>query len=187
MAATGAWMGLATESANASASTATANAAGGPTAGQRVQMAGTIGSGLARYLYTDAQASAAKADAAAERDASTQQAKLILRATERQRGAARAATAGSGARIDAFSLANEQEIVASGETDAAMAILSGKRRSSSLLLGAGYQRAAGMSAVAETLFEVSRQKSNWKGAKPEFFDGTTGDSSAYRLSTWPKS
>lgn len=177
MAATGStgWMSLIAEPANVSTSTAATNAAVG------VQVAGTISTGVANYAYADSQARMAKADAAAERDAAAQQANLILRATQRQRAAARAATAGSGAKIDAFSLANEQEILQAGETDAAMAILGGKRKGRMLEIGAGYQKAAGANALAGSLFDASRQMSKWKGAKPEFYDGTTGDSSA-----WPK-
>lgn len=175
MAAIGSWYGMAAGSASTSAP---ASGSTGPTTGQQVQLAGTVAGGLARYLHADAQARMARADASAERDAATAQARVILRATERHRGAARAATAGSGARIDAFSLANEQEILAAGETDAAMSILSGKRRSSSLQMSAGYQRAAGTSAVAETLFSTAHQMKGWKGTKP-FYDGTTGDFSAY--------
>lgn len=132
---------------------------------QMLMAAGTISSGVANYAYADSQARMAKADAAAERDAAAQQANLILRATQRQRAAARAATAGSGAKIDAFSLANEQEILQAGETDAAMAILGGKRKGRMLEIGAGYQKAAGANALAGSLFSTSSQMKGWKGTK----------------------
>lgn len=127
--------------------------------------AGQVGGGLAGMLYADAQAQQLKTDAAGQRDASAQQAKLILRQTERLRASARAATAASGTRIDAASLANEQEILAAGETDAAMEILSGDRRARGLEIGAKMQRASGYVKMGASLFQASDSLGKWRGAK----------------------
>jgi hypothetical protein len=126
---------------------------------------GQIGSGLSGLLYADTQAQQMKADAAGQRDASKQQAQHILRETQRRRAAARAATAASGARIDQFSLANEQEIVQAGETDAAMEILSGERRARGLETGSKLQRASGLNQFGSSLFAASSSLGNWRGAK----------------------
>lgn len=132
---------------------------------QMLMAAGTIGKGAADMMYAQSQAKLAMSDAESERDAAAQQAKLILQATQRRRSEARAATAGSGAKIDAFSLANEQEILQAGETDAAMAILSGNRKARGLEIGAGYQKAAGLNSLSGSLFSTAAQMKGWKGTK----------------------
>lgn len=136
------------------------------TGAEYMYIAGTVGSGLAGSMYRDAQAEQLRTDAAGERAAGAQQAKVILRATERQRAAARAATAASGARIDEFSLANEQEILQAGETDAAMAILGAERKGKGLEIGAKLQKAAGRAELAQSLFSASTYgMGKWRGAK----------------------
>lgn len=127
--------------------------------------AGTAMKGYSEYQYRSAQAGLNEADAASERTAAQVQAQRILQATQRQRGAARAATAASGARIDQFSLINEQDIDAAGETDAAMAILSGEGKAKSLEFSAKMQRSAGRQAVATSLFQGADLYKNWKGTK----------------------
>jgi len=149
------------------------------TSGQNMQLAGTAAQGVASVAYAEAQYQMAKTDAASERAAAADQAALILKATLRQRSAARAATAASGAKIDAFSLMNEQEILQAGETDAAMTILSGERRAKTHMIGGKAARAAGLQSAASSMFSASSQIKGWKGIKtPAFYDGTTGDFSA---------
>lgn len=137
--------------------------------GMEMMAVGQAAGGVSGLLYADTQAQQMKADAAAQQDASRQQARNILRETERRRGAARAATAASGARIDEFSLANEQEILQAGETDAAMEILSGERRARGLRTGAKLARAQGLNEFGSSLFAASASLGAWRGAK---FSGT---------------
>lgn len=146
----------------------------GINAGWMAQTGGTLFQGASQVLYAETQATMARADAAAERDAATQQAERILKETQRRRGAARAATAASGARVDAFSLGNEQEIVQAGETDAAMAILSGDRRARSIEMGGKMQRAAGYAGLSDSLFRASTQMGGWRGAKYSYNDDAGG-------------
>lgn len=135
--------------------------------GAEFMMAGTLAKGVSEVAYSETQRTLGKADAAAERDAAAQQADRIMRATQRQRGAARAATAASGARIDAFSLANEQEIIEAGETDAAMVILGAERRGKALDIQSRFRRAAGYNAMASSLFGAAGQYKNWVGTKQQ--------------------
>lgn len=135
----------------------------GLTMAQGVQMGGEALGGISSALYANAQATQARADARTERDAAQQQAESILRATERRRGAARAATAASGAKIDEFSLGVERDIEEAGFTDAAMTVLSGDRRARSLQSAARTQQAAGMGALGSSLLSASYI--GWKGAK----------------------
>jgi hypothetical protein len=129
------------------------------------QMVGQLQEGQSRQAYHEAQASFAIADAAGERDVADQTADRILRATAKRRSEARAATAGSGARIDAFSQRVEDEIQTAGETDAAMSILTGARKARVLERGGQMQQAAGQNAVTESLLNATRTGLNWKGAK----------------------
>ena len=133
------------------------------TLGQQIQMGGTALGGVSQYLYHDAQATQAKADAVTTRDAAAAQAERILRATDRERGRARAATAASGAQIDDAALRVEADITRAGETDAAMTILSGERQARSSEIGARMQRASGLSAISSSA--ISAAYSGWKGAK----------------------
>lgn len=135
-------------------------------------------------MYASTQAEMAKADAAAERDAAQQQAEKIMRATQRRRGEARAATAASGAKIDQFALGVEQEILQAGETDAAMAILSGERKARGLETSAKLQRASGFMSAGESLFSTAYGMRGWSGAKytgTNDFSGVTGRNA---MDTW---
>jgi hypothetical protein len=128
-------------------------------------MAGTIMKGIGEYYDQRMRSELATTDALMERQYATLQAKRILAATERQRGAARAATAASGARIDQFSLVSETDIVEAGETDAAMSILSGEMAGRGLERKSRAHRRAATDAAATTLFNAYGQTSGWKGAK----------------------
>lgn len=150
--------------------------------GSMMTMAGQLAGGLASAEMGKTQNVLAQVDAAYERDAAEQQATRVRREVIRQKGAARAATAASGARLDEFSLGPEQEIDLLGAQDAEMLILSGKRRSDSILRGGRVARRAGDGRLAASLFSASGTAySNWKGAKQAtdpvsnlYFNGTSG-------------
>lgn len=149
------------------------------TGGQTLQLGGQLAGGIARMAEGDAQASLYEADAMRERDAATEQAAKIQRAARRQKGAARAATAASGARIDEFSVGVEDEIEQLGAQDAAMTILGGNRRGSTLEMAGKMQRNSARGDASASLFTSGAQAyTNWKGAKSaidsQYFTGTRG-------------
>jgi hypothetical protein len=129
---------------------------------------GKVLGGFAEKSYQDNLAAQSRLDALGEKDAAQAQAERIMKAAERQRGAARAATAASGAAIDEFALGVEQEILAAGETDAAMTVLTGERRARTLNYQADMQKAAGKGALVGSLFDAAGTAfGGWKGtAKP---------------------
>lgn len=131
--------------------------------GAELMMAGNVFQATSSIAHGMTQAAQAKADAAMERDAATAQAEVILRKTERQRAAARAATAASGTRIDEFSLGVEQDILQAGEQDAAMTILSGSRRGRAIVESGRQQRMAGFMEGGGSLMRAAY--SGWKGSK----------------------
>lgn len=133
------------------------------TAGQWTLGAGQGIQGIADLRTGSANAGALNMDAASERAAASRQASLILKDAERVRGAARAATAASGARVDEFSLMNEGEIVQAGEVDAAMALLTGERRARSLEQQAKQQKQGGGMGALTSLFQLgSTIMGGWK-------------------------
>lgn len=136
------------------------------TGAEMMMMGGQVAGGFSKMAYGDAQNSLARADANYERDASQQQAEKILRAARSQKSTARANTAGSGVRIDEFSLGVEQEIDELANQDAAMTILSGKRKAMSLEFGGDMAKRAGRSEFMGSLFSAGATGySGWKGAK----------------------
>lgn len=154
--------------------------------GMEMMALGTVGQGVSGLFAADAKAQMAQAEGAMQMDASRVQARNILRETERRRGAARAATAASGARIDAFSLANEQEILQAGETDAALEILSGQRAQRAKSIEAKMDRAKGLNELGSSLFSASASLGNWRGAK---FTGTNdipGVNGSNALDQWSR-
>lgn len=130
--------------------------------GQLLQIGGQALQGGSALDAGNQNASALRSDADAERAAASRQAQLILKQSQRQRGAARAATAASGARVDEFSLMNEGEILQAGETDAAMALLSGDRRARVLEQQAKQQKQGGLMSGVSSLFKIATVGSNWK-------------------------
>lgn len=132
--------------------------------GTEFMQVGTAVGGVGELFAGSARADAARADAASARDAGQQQARNILRETERRRASARAATAASGAAVDSFSIGAEQDIAQAGETDAAMAILSGERKARSDDLSARMQMSGGFNALGSSLFRAANV-GNWRGAK----------------------
>jgi len=147
-----------------------------------MSVGGQVLGGLSSKAMGDARASLARADAYYERDAAEQEAKAIMRAARRQKGAARAATAASGARVDEFSLVAESEIDQLAAQDASMTILTGRRRARSLEFGGDAAKRGGEGALYGSLFTAGATAySNWKGSvgpvrrTEPFYDGTTGD------------
>lgn len=153
------------------------------TGAEMMMMGGTVMGGMASMEQGKAQNVLSRVDAAYERDTATQQAERILRAARTQKGAARAATAASGARLDEFSLGPEQEIDLLANQDAAMTILTGKRRADTMEMSGRMAERAGRNKFTASLFSAGGQSySNWKGAKGKtadpvsnfYFDGTGG-------------
>lgn len=140
------------------------------TGAEAIAMGGQGLQGLSSLAYAGAQNTQGKADVAGERSAAQQQAENIMRATQRQRGAARAATAASGAAVDVFSLGVEEEIQQMGEKDAAMTILGAERRAQAERIAAKNRTAAGLFGAGESLVKIAAG-SGWKGGKKP----TTGD------------
>lgn len=151
----------------------------GMTAGQKIMMGGQVLGGVAKYAHGDMQNEMAKTDAAQIRDSASQQAQKILRAGQRERSAARAATAASGARVDEFSMGVEREIDTLAEQDAAMAVLSGNRRARSTEFSGKMAKNAGLAGLGESLFDAGNTAyRGWKGKKDPVGDfylrGTRG-------------
>ena len=103
-------------------------------------------------------------DAAYERDAAKAQAEQISRARRKQVASARAATAASGTKLDEFSEINTSDIEHAGASDEQMTLLSGQRRSASMLYGQGNgARAAALNGVGDML--STGYQFGWKGKK----------------------
>jgi hypothetical protein len=156
--------------------------------GSMLSVAGQVAGGLASAEMGKTQNVLAQADAAYERDTAEQQATRVRREVMRQKGAARAATAASGARLDEFALGAEHEIGMLGAQDASMLILTGKRRAEAMERGGRMSARAGRNRLEGSLFRASMGEDGlfgkWKGAKGKsgsqlttapFYDGTTGD------------
>lgn len=128
----------------------------------------TVAGGATQYFKGATQADMASSDAQSERLAASRQAERIARATRSQRGAAAAATASNGTRLDEFSLINDQQIAQAGATDAGMAILSGNNRARALELSGSLARRDANSALAGSLFQGTYQyMKGWKGTKDQ--------------------
>jgi hypothetical protein len=143
--------------------------------GGMLSVAGQVAGGLASSEQGKTQNALAQVDAAYERDTAEQQAARVRREVIRQKGAARAATAASGVRLDEFALGAEHEIGMLGVQDASMLILTGKRRADSIERGGRMAERAGRNKLAASLFGATMGEggvfSNWKGAR-----GKTGNS-----------
>jgi hypothetical protein len=140
---------------------------------------GKVLGGFSEMAYQSNLAAQSRMDAAGEADAAQAQAEKIMRAANRQRGAARAATAASGAMIDEFALGVEQEILTAGETDAAMTVLTGDRRARALRAQASAQQAAGKGALMGSLFDAAGTAfGGWRG--------TTGAADSFHSADWWK-
>jgi len=130
-----------------------------------MQVGSSIVGGISKMAAADISAAGYRMQADGEIDAAQSQAEKIMRAANRQRGAARAATAASGAAIDEFALGVEKEILTAGETDAAMTVLTGERRARALSLAAEAREAAGQGALVSSLFDAAQAGfKGWKGA-----------------------
>lgn len=144
-----------------------------------MQVGSSLLQGSAANNAAKSQAASLNYEAMAERDAANAQAEKILRATRRERGAARAAIAASGTALDEFALRNEQDIQALGEADVAMSILSGERRGRQTEQQAAQVRQAGRNTMTASLLRGAGQyATGWRGArnpiKDFYLSGTTG-------------
>lgn len=138
----------------------------GGLAGTALQVGGQLMAGKAAGDEGRMRRDMAYQDAAWEEDERKQEAEKILRAARRERGAARAATAASGTRIDEFSLAAETEIDSLAGEDAAMTILTGRRRADSMRMAGDMAYKAGKNEQKASLFRAaSTAYSGWKGTK----------------------
>lgn len=123
-----------------------------------------------------------RADAAYERAAADAKARRVRDAGAREKGAARAAAAGSGVSLASPSvLEAERSIDRRSEQDALSVILSGENRADSLERSARYYERAGL---VEGLAGMSGGVDRWRRAKrqtfgsvldPFFATGTSGD------------
>ncbi|MFT3720416.1 hypothetical protein [Pseudorhodoferax sp.] len=156
----------------------------GATGLMALQAASAAGGMVSNLMAGNAQARQLEAQAAGERDTGVAQAERILRATRRERGAARAGIAASGTALDEFSLINEQAIQEAGEMDAAMSILTGQRRARATQTQAAAARAEGrIGAMGSLLNGVAGVYSGWKGAKGGGLGTSLGGSSAWYTGT----
>lgn len=152
------------------------------TGSEVLMMSGQVAGGLARQSQGEAKASLSRADALYVQDAASQQAEKILRAGQREKGSARAATAASGTRIDQFSTLAEREIDTLSGQDAAMAILTGKNKARSMEFSGDMSKRAGDSAMYGSLFGAAKTDySGWKNSKGKpdpaidfYLNGTQG-------------
>ncbi len=106
----------------------------------------------------------AEQDAAYEKDAAKEQAANIMRARRKRVSQARAATAGSGTKLDEFSEINTSDIERAGALDEQMALLTGTRRGRSLTSGAANdENAATLNGIGDLL--STGYQVGWKGKK----------------------
>lgn len=143
-----------------SAATMMALSAGMSAAGMLVQ-------GAAANRAGNAQAAIDAQQAAQQKDAAEQEAARVRKAADRTRGAARAQMAASGIRVDSGSaLLIDEEITRDSESDAMELLLTGKRRSDSLMTSARNSISAGRGAMAgSVLGAVGTGLQGWKGVK----------------------
>jgi hypothetical protein len=125
-------------------------------AGGAVKGVAQVAGGAAQWGQADTEAAALKLQA-------RQSAENILRATAKRRGAARAATAASGVKIDEFSMANEDAIQQAGEQDAAFTILNGSSAARTARSAGMVAFAGGLGSGIDSLMQMDL--SGWKGAK----------------------
>lgn len=127
-------------------------------------MGGQALGGVAQLAHGSVQNEMAKTDAAFVRDTASQDAQKILRAGQREKSAARAATAASGTRVDEFSMGVEREIESLAEQDAAMTILTGQRKAKAMEFGGKMAKNAGAAGFGEGLFSAGATGyRGWKG------------------------
>ena len=106
----------------------------------------------------------AEQDALYEKDAAKEQAANIMRARRKRVAQARAATAGSGTKLDEFSEINTSDIERAGALDEQMTLLTGTRRGRSLTSGAANdENAAKMNGIGDLL--STGYQVGWKGKK----------------------
>lgn len=162
-----------------------ANAAAAMTAlgngsqGAGLSALGQYSGGLSSIFNAVSSSMMGKADATAQRYTAGQMAARDRRNTLQASGAAKAATAGTGAALDQFAMPVIADIEHRGAHDEAMSILNGENRALQSLSRGRSDALAGVQEANASLLRGAAF-SGWKGAKsttPAWFDGTTGDSS----------
>ena len=139
-----------------------------------VQVGGTYLSNKSSSRQANTSANLDEQQAAVLRDNAEAEASRIRRAGDVQRGETLGAIAASGVKIgEGSALEAERQVLADYETDAAIAILSGKRQSDALKYQAKLTRASGKDATnagwlnaAGSMLQMgasSWQQSGWKG------------------------
>lgn len=129
-----------------------------------VALAGTVVSTAATVHSYNQQQEQAEENARLEREAADEQAKRVRMAVEREKSAARAATAASGTQLDEFASINIDAIERLGASDEAMTRLSGARRARREMQSAeNYGNAAMASGFAGfASMAGTAAKSNWR-------------------------
>lgn len=127
-----------------------------------LQIGGAV-KGVSQAVGGGVQAGQASTEAAGLKVQAKQSAEAILRATAKRQGAARAATAASGVKLDQFSAINENDIVQAGESDAALTILNGGNAARATRSAGNVSFGAGLGTGIDSLMQADI--SNWKGAK----------------------
>lgn len=130
-----------------------------------VSMAGTLAQGVAAKRAGDDQARIEENQAAQQMDQAGQEAERIRKAGKRTQGAARAALAASGIRVDeGTALTIDDEIGYESELDAQMTLLTGKRGARASQFSAAQARARGSNAMTSSVLgAVSTGLQGWKG------------------------
>lgn len=117
-------------------------------AGTTMAATGSLMQGYQTKKYQEFQASQDEQQAKGELASAEIEAQNIRRAVKSQIGATRAAYAASGVQAGSGTpLVVEKDINQAGESDALMAVLGGRNRSSSLRASAGAYRASGDAAM----------------------------------------
>lgn len=139
-------------------------AASAQSGGTWMTAAGAGASSLSSIIQGNTAQMLADADAKTAREAAMEHAANLRRATRREVGSARAATAASGAALDEFSTIITDDIERKGAVDEANAILSGERAALSAHLQGATAKGAAYGDAYGTLLKGAAY-SGWKGVK----------------------
>jgi len=126
--------------------------------------AGTTASALSSIIQGNTAQDLADGDAQTAREAAMEHAANLRKATRRTVGSARAATAGSGVALDAFSNIVTDDIQNRGAKDEATAVLDGERAAISAHLQGGLTKNASYATAGGELLKGAVY-SGWKGIK----------------------
>lgn len=135
--------------------------------GPEILMAGASGfSALGELSTANRNAGERVRQSIEEEQATLDHVRQIRKATKRQVGAARAATAAGGVALDEFSNIITNDIESAGAQDEAMTLLTGRRRADALRRQADNEEDAGMfDAVGGLIGAGASIYGGWKGRK----------------------